>query len=172
MIFGMTALTFIHVVISLIGIFSGLFLVYGFIAGKSLDHITALFLSTTTATSITGYFFPFHAVTPGMVIGAISLIALAVAVYARYSRHLERGWRTTYVVSSVLALYLNVFVLVVQLFEKVPSLRSLAPTQSETPFKIAQLVVMALFIALGYFSVKGFREHPIRVANQPARRAA
>ena len=163
MILGMTALTFVHVVISLVGIFSGFFVVYGFLTNKRLDHMTALFLSTTTATSITGYFFPFHGVTPADVVGVISLIVLAVAVYARYSRRLAGAWRRTYVISSVLALYLNVFVLVVQLFEKVPSLRALAPTQSETPFKIAQLIVMVIFVALGIFSVKGFRDDAVRV---------
>lgn len=172
MILGMTAFTFVHTVISLIGIFSGLFLVYGFIAGKGLKHIAALFLATTTATSISGYFFPFHGVTPGMIIGAISLVVLAVAIYARYGRHLAGGWRRTYVISSVFALYLNCFVLVVQLFEKVPSLRALAPTQSEGPFKIAQGTLLLLFIALGFFSVKGFNEHPLLLADQTVRRAA
>ena len=171
MILGMTALTFVHVVISLVGIFSGFFVVYGFITNKRLDHMTALFLSTTTATSITGYFFPFHGVTPADVVGVISLIVLAVAVYARYSRRLAGAWRRTYVISSVLALYLNVFVLVVQLFEKVPSLRALAPTQSETPFKIAQLIVMVTFIVLGIFSVKSFREDAVRIPEAVPRTA-
>jgi hypothetical protein len=166
MIFGMSAFTFVHVVISLVGIFSGFFVVYGFLTDKRLDHMTALFLSTTTATSISGYFFPFHGVTPAMVVGAISLVVLAVAVYARYSRHLASGWRRTYVISSVLALYLNTFVLVVQLFEKVPSLRVLAPTQSEGPFKITQLIVLVLFIALGFFAVKGFHDQPVRLRGQ------
>ena len=172
MVLGMNALTFVHTVISLVGIFSGFFLVYGFISGKGLKHIASLFLATTTATSISGYFFPFHGVTPGMVIGAISLVALAAATYARYGRHLAGGWRRTYVIGSVFALYLNCFVLVVQLFEKVPSLRALAPTQSEGPFKIAQGLVLLLFIALGIFSVKGFNEHPLRTANQSLPRAA
>ena len=171
MIFGMTALTFVHVVISLVGIFSGFFVVYGFITNKRLDHMTALFLSTTTATSVTGYFFPFHGVSPAIVVGVISLIVLAVAIYARYSRRLAGGWKRTYVINAVLALYLNVFVLVVQLFEKVPSLRALAPTQSETPFKITQLIVMVIFIGLGIFSVKGFRDDTVRVAGAVPRTA-
>jgi hypothetical protein len=172
MIFGMTALTFIHVVISLVAIFSGLFVAVGLVAGKRYDHMTALFLATTTATSVTGFFFPFHGVTPGGVIGIISLAVLAIAVFARYSRHLVHGWRRTYVISAMIALYLNVFILVVQLYEKVPSLRALAPTQSETPFKITQLIVMACFIALGYFAVKGFRDQAIVSHEEPARRAA
>jgi hypothetical protein len=172
MILGMTALSFVHVVISLVGIFSGLFVVLGLISGKRYDHMTALFLATTTATSVTGFFFPFHGMTPAIVIGVISLIVLAVAVLARYSRHLDGGWRRTYVISAVLALYLNVFVFVVQLFEKVPSLRALAPTQSETPFKITQLIVMAFFIAMGVFAVKGFRDQTLRLHEQTVRRAA
>jgi hypothetical protein len=171
MIFHMTALTFVHVVISLVGIFSGLFVVLGLIVGKRYDHLAALFLATTTATSITGFFFPFHGVTPAIVVGIISLIVLAVADFARYSRRLAGGWTRTYVISAVLALYLNVFVLVVQLFEKVPSLRALAPTQSETPFKIAQLAVLALFIALGFFAVRGFHDQPLRAQEQPAQAA-
>lgn len=171
MILGMTSLTFVHVVISLVAIFSGLFIVLGFLRDDRLDHMTALFLATTTATSITGFFFPFHGMTPGGVIGIISLIVLAVAVFARYRRHLADGWRRTYVISAVLALYLNVFVLVVQLFEKVPSLRVLAPTQSETPFKITQLIVMAVFIGLGIFAVKSFHEQAPRVQDQTARAA-
>jgi len=171
MILGMTALTFVHVVISLVGIFSGFFVVYGFLTNKRLDHMTALFLSTTTATSVTGYFFPFHGVTPAIIVGGISLIVLAVAIYTRYSRRLAGGWRRAYVISSVLALYLNVFVLVVQLFEKVPSLRALAPTQSETPFKVAQLIVMIIFIALGIFSVKSFRDNGVRIPEAVPRAA-
>jgi|ERR1700675_1000384 len=168
MILGMTSLTFVHVVISLVAIFSGLFVVFGLLRNDRLNHMTALFLATTTATSITGFFFPFHGVTPAGVVGIISLIVLAVAIFGRYSRHLAGGWRRTYVISAVLALYLNVFVLVVQLFEKVPSLRALAPTQSETPFKITQLVVMAIFIALGVFAVRGFHDQASRTQAQTA----
>jgi len=171
MILGMTSLTFVHVVISLVGIFSGLFVVLGLLRNDRLDHMTALFLATTTATSITGFFFPFHGVTPGGVVGVISLIVLAVSVFARYSRHLAGGWRRTYVISAVLALYLNVFVLVVQLFEKLPSLRVLAPTQSETPFKIAQLIVVTVFIGLGIFAVKGFHEPNPGIQEQTAQAA-
>ena len=96
---------------------------------------------------------------------------LAVAIYARYSRRMAGGWRRTYVISSVLALYLNVFVLVVQLFEKVPSLRALAPTQSETPFKIAHLIVVVIFVLLGIFSVKGFQDEAVRVPEAVPRTA-
>src|SRR5260370_34628813 len=137
----MTTFTFVHVVISLVGILSGLVVLFGLIAGKRLDSWTALFLVMTVATSVTGYMFPFHKLLPSHVVGSISLVVLAIAILARYSRHLV-GWRRTYVISSVIALYLNVFVLVVQLFEKVPALNAMAPTQSELPFKTTQAAVL------------------------------
>jgi hypothetical protein len=171
MILGMTTFTFVHVVISLAGILSGLVVLFGLIAGKRLDGWTALFLITTVATSVTGFMFPFHKLLPSHVVGAISLVVLAIAILARYSRHLAGGWRRTYVISAVIALYLNVFVLIVQLFEKVPALNAMAPTQSELPFKITQVVVMALFVVLGIFAAKGFREQTVRVQDRTARAA-
>src|SRR5713226_5570232 len=121
MIFGMTTFTFVHVAISLVGILSGLVVVFGLLATKRLDGWTALFLVTTVLTSVTGFFFPFEGFKPSYVVGAISLVVLAIAILARYRRQLAGGWRRTYVISAVIALYLNVFVLVVQLFEKVPA---------------------------------------------------
>src|ERR1700682_1108536 len=171
MILGMTTFTFVHVVISLLGILSGLVVLFGLIAGKRLDGWTALFLITTVATSVTGFMFPFHKLLPSHVVGAISLVVLAIAILARYSRHLAGGWRRTYVISAVIALYLNVFVLVVQLFEKVPALNAMAPTQSELPFKITQLVVLAIFVLLGIFAARGFREQIILVRDRTARAA-
>lgn len=156
MIPGMTTLTFVHVAISLLGIISGLVVVFGLLGSKRLDGWTALFLVTTVATSVTGFFFPFHGFTPGGVIGIVSLVVLAVAILARYRRRLAGGWRRTYVISAVVALYLNIFVLIVQLFEKVPTLKALAPTQSEPPFAMTQVVVMALFVVLGVATAKRF----------------
>jgi hypothetical protein len=172
MIAGMTTLTFVHVAISLVGILSGLIVVFGMLGSKGLDGWTALFLVTTVATSVTGFFFPFHGVTPGDVVGVISLVVLAVAIVARYRRHLAGGWRRTYVISAVVALYLNVFVLIVQLFEKVPALEALAPKQSEPPFAITQGVVMVLFVVLGIAAAKRFRgEQTVEVRDQGARAA-
>jgi hypothetical protein len=171
MILGMTTFTFVHVLISLVGILSGLVVLFGLIAGKSLDSWTALFLITTVATSVTGFLFPFRKLLPSHVVGSISLVVLAIAIYARYSRHLAGGWRRTYVISSVIALYLNVFVLIVQLFEKVPALNAMAPTQSEPPFKITQIVVLAIFVVLGMFAAKGFRERTVLVRDRTARAA-
>jgi hypothetical protein len=161
MIFGMTPFTFFHVLLSLIGIFSGFIAVFGMIAGKRLDGCTALFLVTTALTSITGFFFPFHKVTPGIILGIISLVVLAFAITARYLFHLAGAWRRVYAVTASIALYLNVFVLVAQLFMKAPSLHALAPTGSEPPFLISQVVVMAVFIVLTIAAAIKFRPEPL-----------
>ena len=171
MIAGMTTLTFVHVVISLVAIFSGLIVVLGMISGRKIEGLTGLFLATTVLTSVTGFFFPYHGVTPGIVVGIISLVVLAVAIFARYSRHLVGGWRKTYVITSVLALYLNCFVFVVQLFEKVPALHAFLPKGAEPPFGIAQVPVMVVFIVLGIYAVKRFRDKPAVVRDRPARAA-
>ena len=139
--------TFTHVVISL-GILSGLVLAYALINAKELDRWTCVFLWTTMLTSVTGFMFPFHGFQPSYVVGAISLLVLALARFALYRRHLEGGWRRTYVISAIIALYLNVFVLIVQLFRRVPALKALAPTQTEPAFKITQLVVRLVFVAV------------------------
>src|SRR5205823_1713264 len=103
---------------------------------------------TTVLTSVTGFGFPIHGVTPGIVLGILSLVVLAIAIFARYARHLSGGWRRAYVITASIALYFNCFVLVVQSFQKVPALHALAPTQKEPPFGIAQLTLLVLFILL------------------------
>jgi hypothetical protein len=166
MIFGMSTATytFIHVVISLVGIFSGLVVMFGLLASKRLDGWTALFLASTVATSMTGYGFPTDHLLPSQVVGAISLVVLTVAIVARYGRHLAGGWRKTYVITAVIALYLNVFVAIVQAFLKVPSLKVLAPTQHEPPFLVAQVGAMALFVVLAILAAIKFRDGAIRPA--------
>jgi hypothetical protein len=160
MMLGMSLSTFttVHVIISLVGIASGLVVVFGLLSAKPLNGWTALFLLTTVLTSVTGFGFPFEHFLPSHKVGIISLVVLAIAVLARYSFHTAGSWRWIYVVTAMIALYLNVFVLVVQSFEKLPSLKAMAPTQSEPPFLVAQLVVLALFIVLSIFAVKKF--HP------------
>jgi len=158
--------TIIHVLISLIGIFTGLVVLVGMLAGKRLKGWTKWFLATTVLTSVTGFFFPFHGFTPAIGLGIISLIVLAVAIYARYPRQLAGAWRWIYVVTAVIALYFNGFVGVVQSFEKIPALHALAPTQTEPPFKITQLAVLALFILLGILAVMQFRPEPAHVATE------
>jgi hypothetical protein len=149
--------TLVHVVISLVGIVSGLVVLFGLLTGQRLDRWTLVFLATTVATSVTGFGFPFQRFLPSHAVGIVSLIALALAIYGRYPRRLAGAWRWVFVIGAVLSLYLNVFVLVVQLFLKVPALNALAPTQSEPPFQLTQLVVLAVFAALGAAAVVRFR---------------
>jgi hypothetical protein len=153
---GLSTFTQVHVVISLIGIVAGLIVAYGLLTAKRLDRWTALFLLATVATSVTGFFFPFHGFTPAIVVGIVSTVVLAVAILARYGRKLVGAWRWIYVVTALLALYFNVFVLIVQLFQKVSTLKALAPTQSEPPFQIAQLVTLVLFVVLTILAVRRF----------------
>jgi hypothetical protein len=149
--------TIIHVLISLVGIFTGLIVLFGLLAGKRLDGWTKWFLITTVATSVTGFFFPFHGFTPAIALGIMSMIVLAVAIFARYSRQLTGHWRWIYVACAVIALYFNVFVGIVQSFEKIPALKAIAPTQTEPPFKLTQLVVLALFIVFAIAAAIRFR---------------
>jgi hypothetical protein len=159
MILGLptASFTLLHVLISLIGILSGIAVMFSLLTGRRLDRFTVLFLVSTAATSLTGFAFPNAHITPGIVIGILSLIVLAIAVVARYAMHLSGAWRSIYVVSVALALYFNVFVLVVQSFQKVPALKALAPTQSEPPFAIAQGIVLVVFVVLTVMAVKKFR---------------
>jgi hypothetical protein len=160
MILGMSLSTFtlVHVLISLVGIGSGLLVAYGMLLGKRFDGATMIFLITTVLTSVTGFLFPFERLLPSHIFGIISLPVLALAIYARYARRLAGAWRAIYVVSAVLALYLNVFVLVAQIFLKVPAAHALAPAGKEPPFLVVQLIVLAIFIVLGVFAVKKSRE--------------
>jgi hypothetical protein len=155
----MGTFTALHVVISLVAILSGLVIILGMIAGKRFERGTVLFLAATGATSITGFIFPFHGITPAIAVGLLSVVLVAMAVLARYSRRLLGAWRWVYVVSAATALYFNVFVLVVQ-FQNIPSLNVLAPTQSEPPFAITQLVVLAVFVAVSIAAAVRFRVQP------------
>ena len=164
MILGVTPLTFIHVLLSLIGILSGVVVLFGLLESKRLDGWAAVFLTTTVLTSATGYLFPFHRLLPSHIIGAVSLVALAVAIVARYSKNLTGSWGPTCVISAMIAFYLNVFVLIFQAFLKVPALKAAAPTQSEPPFLAAQVVVMILFIVLTVRATRRFRVESLSVA--------
>lgn len=157
MIFGMTPFTFVHVLLSLIGILSGFVVLNGLLNSKRLPGWTLLFLATTIATSITGFAFPFDRLLPSHVVGIISLVFLAIALLALYSFRLVGAWRPVYVVAAVISLYLNVFVLVVQLFLKLPALHALAPAGREPPFAIAQGILLVVFLMLGVRAVKRFR---------------
>jgi hypothetical protein len=145
----LNAFTVFYVGLSLIGIGSGLVVIYGLLkAARPLPGWTKLFLATTAATSATGFFFPFNGLTPALVLGVLSLVVLLIASLALYRHRLLGTWRRTYAITAVVALYFNVFVLVVQLFRRVPALNAMAPTQSGPPFQIAQLVLL-LFAAIG-----------------------
>ncbi len=158
---GLQIYTLIHVAISLVAIGSGFVVLFGMLAGKRLDRLTAFFLATTVLTSVTGFGFPITGFTPGIIVGIISLVVLAPAIYARYPGHLAGFWRPVYVVTAVIAQYLNFFVLIVQSFMKVPFLKALAPTQSEPPFLIGQIVALVGFIVLGSLAVIRFHERPV-----------
>jgi hypothetical protein len=173
MVLGMTLQTYtlIHVLISLVGIASGLVVMYGLLKNKRLDRWTGLFLTTTLLTSMTGFGFPFDHLLPSHKVAILSLAALAIAMVARYPLHLAGAWRKTYVISACVALYFNCFVLVVQLFEKIPALKAVAPTQKEAPFAVAQLALLAVFVMLTVFAAKRFRDQPallVRAADQAA----
>jgi hypothetical protein len=158
MIFGMSLTTFtlLHTLLSIVGIFAGCVVAGGLVAGRRLDGWTGIFLLTTVLTSVTGFGFPFAKLIPSHMVGIVSLVVLALVLVARYAKHLTGGWRGVFVVGSVLALYLNVFVLVVQLFTRLPALIASAPTQKEPPFLVTQLLVLELFLWLGRAAMKGF----------------
>jgi hypothetical protein len=163
MILGLStsAFTIMHVALSLIGIAAGVVAVAGMLAGKTMSGWTALFLAATILTSVTGFFFQSAGLLPSHVFGIISLVVLALALLALYVNHLAGPWRWIYVVGVVLALYLNAFVAVVQAFQKVPALHPFAPTQSERPFLVAQLVLLAVFVIVGWLAVVRFRPQPV-----------
>ena len=137
-----------HVIISLIGIASGLIVLAGLLRGQLLTMWNGLFLITTVLTSVTGFGFPYTKPTPGIILGILSLIVLAIAIFALYGRRLNGSWRRTYVITAMIALYFNAFVLVAQIFEHVPAFHALAPTQTKGPFKIAQLLLLVVFAVL------------------------
>lgn len=146
---GLQLFTLIHVVIALLGIVSGLIVVYGFLRGNALPLWNRLFLVLTILTSVTGFFFPFRGITPGIVVGVISLVDLALAVTA-YRLRLTK----TYIVSATIAEFFNVLVLIVQLFEKVPALHRYAPKGNEPIVAVMQLVALLIFAAMAGMAIR------------------
>ena len=161
---GLALYTLLHVVSSLVGIFSGLVTVGGFVSGKRLDGWATVFLVTTVATNVEGFGFPFENFLPSHAVAILSLMVLTVVIVARFFRYLVGPWRGIYVIGSVLALYLNVFVLLAQLFLRLPALVAVAPTQKEPPFVATEVLVLALFVWLASAAVKGFRAAPAAAA--------
>ena len=162
MIFGMTILTFVHVLLSLLGILAGLVVMFGLLTSRPSKGWTATFIWTTVATSASGFLFPFHRFLPSHAVGILSLLVLTIAIYALYGKQLTGSWRKAYAVNAMIALYLNVFVLIAQLFAKVPALKALAPTQSEAPFKEAQLAALLAFVVLTILAAIKFRGEQVQ----------
>ena len=162
MIVGLSIENFIilHVAISLVAIVSGLVVLAGMLQARRLPGWTTLFLVTTILTSVTGFMFPIAGLTPAIIVGLISVVLLAIAVAALYLKRMNGAWRWIYVTTAVLSLYFNVFVLIVQSFQKVPALQKLAPTQSEPPFQIVQGVALAVFVISGIVAMRRFRPAP------------
>jgi hypothetical protein len=154
--------TIVHTLISLVAIFTGVVVVFGMLGGSRLDGWTKWFLITAVATTVTGFFFPFHGFTPAIGLGIISLPFLALTLFARYPKHLSGAWRWIYVIGAVICLYFNLFVAVVQSFEKIRALHAMAPTQTEPPFKFTQLTVLIIFVLLGLVAAIRFHAAPAR----------
>ncbi len=163
MIMGMTAFTAFHVALSLIGIASGFVVVYGLLIANPMKNWTAIFLVTTVATTVTGFLFPFQGFTPAIGVGILSSAVLAAVIAARYVFHLAGLWRPIYVAGSIVALYFNCFVLVVQSFLKIPALHALAPQGTEPPFAIAQVAVLLAAAVAGTYALRRFNPPPTTV---------
>ncbi len=161
---GLAVFTLFHVALSLVGIVTGFVVLFALLSAKQLNGWTATFLWTTLATSETGFLFPFYKFLPSHGVGIVSLLVLGVTIAALYVFHLAGPWRRTYVIGTVIALYLNVFVLIAQFFMKIPALKALAPTQSEPPFLGTQVVVMLIFIFLGVLAAKRFPAEAVHAA--------
>ncbi|HEX3367434.1 hypothetical protein [Phenylobacterium sp.] len=159
MILGLSvgAYTTLHVIISIVAILSGLVVLLAMDGNRRLPAVTALFLFTTVLTSVGGFFFHSKMVGPPHIVGVISLVDLAIALAALYLGKLAGVWRPVYVITATIALYLNVFVLVVQAFAKVPTLNALAPKGTEPPFVAAQGATLVVFVILGYLAVRKYR---------------
>ena len=166
MILGLSSelFTTIHVIISLVAIVSGIVVMIGMLSAQRMPGLTALFLATTILTSLTGFLFPITAFTPALGTGIVSVVLLAFAVVALYIKRLAGAWRGIYVGTAVAALYVNVFVLIVQSFQKIAVLQPLAPTQSEPPFLVAQGAALVIFVVLGFLAASKFRPLPALAA--------
>jgi hypothetical protein len=158
--FDPTTLVGFHTWLSLVALASGLVVTAGLLRGRSLPGSTGVFLATAVATSVTGFLFPFTPFLPSHAFGILALVTLAVALLARYRFGLAGSWRWIYIVAAITNVYLLAFVGVVQAFQKAPALRVLAPTGSEAPFAVTQLLVLVIFAALTVAAAKLFRPAP------------
>ena len=167
MILGMSLSTLVtvHVIISLIGIVAGIIVMFGLLGSNRLPGLTAIFLLFTILTSATGFLIPplvSDKLLPSHIIGALSLVLLAVACFALYGQKLSGRWRLIYVLTALISLYLNVFVLVIQSFLKIPALHALAPSvpPSEPPFAIVQGIVLVFFVIVIIGAIRRYRPMP------------
>ena len=154
--FDPTTFVGFHTWLSLVAIVAGFPVAAGLLDGHIRSGWTGVFLSTAFATSATGFGFPFNGLLPSHIIGGVALVIVTVAGYALYARRLDGVWRRAYAITAMLSLYLLLFVLVAQLFQKVPALRAMAPTQAEPPFAIAQGVLLVVFVALTWAAARRF----------------
>ena len=153
----MQTFTLVHVSISPVAIISGLVVLYGLLNSDRMDRWTGIFLLTTLATTVIGFILPFEKLLPSHIFGILTLIALVPVLYARYPAKMHGAWRVIYVLGGMFTLYLNVFVLVVQAFLKIPAFNQLAPTQAEPPFLVVQGAVLAAFAVLSILAAGKFR---------------
>jgi hypothetical protein len=156
---SLSAFTMVHVIISLIGIVTGFIVLFGLFGSHRMPGMTALFLLSTILTSVTGFLFPFDKLLPSHIVGIVSLVMLAIACVALYVMKLSGAWRWIYTLTAMIALYLNVFVLVIQSFLKIGPLHALAPSvpPSEPPFAVVQGLVLVFFVIAIIGAVRRFR---------------
>jgi hypothetical protein len=159
---SLSTFTLVHVIISLIGIVSGIVVMFGLLGSNRMPGLTAIFLLFTILTSATGFLIPplvSEKLLPSHIIGILSLVLLAIACIALYVQNLSGAWRWIYVLTALVSLYLNVFVLVIQSFLKVPALHALAPSvpPAEPPFAIVQGIVLVFFVIVIIGAVRRFR---------------
>ena len=164
MFFGISAMQSLHVLISFAAIGAGFWVLAGLLSARRMPTATAVFLATTTITTLTGFLLPITGFTPAVGTGIVSTLVLIVTLWARYGVKMRGRWRGAYVIGAVVSLYLNVFVLIAQLFLKVPALQALAPTGTEPPFGIGQGVTLLVFIGLGILAWTRFRPAPVVIA--------
>lgn len=164
MILGMTIQAFIHTAISIVAIVAGFPVLAGLLKSQRCEGWTSVFLIMSVATNLTGVVLPAASFLPSHGVAILALLILLFTVPAKYSFDLQGAWRPIYVIGAVISLYLNVFVLIIQLFGKVPSLKALAPTQSEPPFAIVQGIALIAFVVLGFLATRKFHPRPAMMA--------
>jgi hypothetical protein len=153
----MSGLTLIHVILSLLAILSGIRVAQGLMAARRYEKTTLFYMLSTALTLVTSFLFPYNGVTPGIIVGIICVLIFVPTAFARYMFHMAGIWRPVFVVGALALLYFNCLVLIVQSFQKIPSLNALAPTGGEPPVTISQAVLLVIFLLVGFFSVRRFR---------------